>query len=563
MTTKITKEAVKNAIPPPVFSDRPRRRRFISLLTLRILTINILTLLIPVGGVLYLDDYREALIASEMAALENQGLALAAALGAGAVVAGPFGLPNLNYSLATQVVWRIGDALEGRARLFDNEGNMLVDTAFKQDGGLVLRSTLPPLDDSSGWGKWAEEFWSRLALLSQDFLTPFYDLPPYRENPIQRGEDFDEVTAALYGERAAILRSGEDGGMILSVAIPVQRYKKVVGALMISRSGLAITAALGKVRGNILAIFAVALVATILLSFYLAGTIARPLNRLAAAADQLRSDHNRRAVIPDFGRRGDEIGELSRSFRAMTAALWQRMDAIEHFAADVAHEIKNPLTSLRSAVELVTDIKDARKRRRLLAVIAQDVQRIDRLITDISEASRVDAELSRSARHPVDLGEMLTTLADTMTDTVPDAVADGPPILVQRGPGDHTVMGLEGRLGQVWVNVITNAQSFSPPGGEIIITIDRQRVSGQNWVTVMVDDQGPGIPEDSFDRIFERFYQERPQSETFGNNSGLGLSIARQIIQAHGGTIAAVNRVDDTGTILGARLTVRLPPAAG
>ncbi len=550
---KMTKKTKRS----PDFADQPRRQRFISLLTLRILTINILTLLIPIGGVLYLDDYREALIASEMAALESQGLTLAAALGAGAVDTGPFGLPALDHSRAIQVVLRIGDALEGRARLFDDDGNMLVDTELRQDGGSVLRSTLPPLDDSSKWAQWVEKFWTQWALMVQDFLTPFYDLPPYREKPIQRGEDFDEVAAALYGERAAMLRSNGDSGMILSVAIPVQRYKQVVGALMISRPGASVTAALGKVRGNILAIFAVALVATVLLSFYLAGTIARPLNRLAAAADRLRNDHDRRTAIPDFGSRGDEIGELSRSFRAMTTALWQRMDAIENFAADVAHEIKNPLTSLRSAVELVTDIKDVKKRRQLLGVIAQDIQRIDRLITDISEASRVDAELSRARRHMVDLGEMLTTLVDTIGDTT------SPSIVIRRGKGDHRVMGLPGRLGQVWMNVITNAQSFSPPGGEIIITIDRQKVSGTDWVTVTVDDQGPGVPQESADRIFERFYQERPESEAFGNNSGLGLSIARQVIEAHSGTIKATNRVNDAGIILGARFTIRLPPAIG
>ena len=539
------------------FSDRPRRQRLISLLTLRILTINILTLLIPIGGVLYLDDYQEALIASEVAALESQGLTLAAALGAGAVDTGPFGLPALDHSRAIQVMLRIGDALEGRARLFDDEGNMLVDTELRQDGGSVLRSALPPLDDSSKWEKWVEEFWAQWTRMSRDFLTPFYDLPLYREKPIQRGEDFDEVTVALYGERAAMLRSSGDGGMILSVAVPVQRYKQVVGALMISRPGAAVREALGKVRGNILAIFAVALVATVLLSFYLARTIARPLNRLAKAADQLRNDHNRRAMIPDFGSRGDEIGELSRSFRAMTMALWQRMDAIENFAADVAHEIKNPLTSLRSAVELFTNIKDVKKRRQLFGVIAQDIQRIDRLITDISEASRVDAELSRAERHLIDLDAMLTTLIDTIRDPA------NPTIVIRRGKGDHRVRGLQGRLGQVWMNVITNAQSFSPPGGEIIVTVDRQKVSGTVWVTVMVDDQGPGIPKESADRIFERFYQERPESEAFGNNSGLGLSIARQIVEAHGGTITATNRVDQGGKILGARFTIRLPSASG
>jgi two-component system sensor histidine kinase ChvG len=283
------------------------------------------------------------------------------------------------------------------------------------------------------------------------------------------------------------------------------------------------------------------------------------VRRLAAAAERVRRGHGRQIAIPDFSKRGDEIGELSIAFRDMTQALWQRMDAIERFAADVAHEIKNPLTSLRSAVETAVRIEDPVKQRRLLNIVLEDVERLDRLISDISDASRLDAELSRVEHVPIALDQMLATLVELHEA----AAAEGAVRLALNAPeaiaraGGFVVPGVEDRLVQVFRNLIVNAVSFSPPGGTIALGLQR----GADAVIVTVDDMGPGIPEAKLVAIFDRFYSERPAGEKFGTHSGLGLSISKQIVEAHLGAIRAENRRGEDGRILGARFVVRLPAA--
>jgi len=301
-------------------------------------------------------------------------------------------------------------------------------------------------------------------------------------------------------------------------------------------------------------------VVTVLLSGYLANAIARPIRHLAAAAERVRRGPGRQAPIPDLSGRRDEIGDLSVSLRAMTDALWARMDAIERFAADVAHEIKNPLTSLRSAVETVARISDPDQQRKLLAIVFDDVRRLDRLISDISDASRLDAELSRSETDRVDLGRMLDALVEIERAAGESAGNGAPPrIVLESAPNaDVTVQGIEDRLVQVLRNLLANAVSFSPPGGRIALRAAR---SG-DMVVVTVEDEGQGIPPGKEAAIFERFYTERPAGEAFGTHSGLGLSISRQIVEAHGGTIRAENRLGPDGDVLGARLVVRLPAAA-
>jgi len=345
----------------------------------------------------------------------------------------------------------------------------------------------------------------------------------------------------------------QTGGLVISVAVPVQRYKQVLGAVMLSSGNGEIEDELRTVRLELLRIFGVALLVTVLLSLYLAGAIARPIRRLAAAAERARG-RGAHIEIPDFTDRRDEIGELSRSLREMTDALWQRMSAIESFAADVAHEIKNPLSSLRSAVETASRIEDPAKQRRLMAIIQDDVERLDRLITDISDASRLDAELSRLEVAPTDIGAMLRALAEmheaTRAEGAPRLIVE----IVERGR-PLVVRGVESRLSQVFLNVIANAASFSPPEGEIHI----RAVHDGQAVLVTVEDEGPGIPEDKLSAIFNRFYTERPAGEKFGTHSGLGLSISKQIVEAHRGRIWAENRTDGTGAVRGARFSIRLP----
>jgi two-component system sensor histidine kinase ChvG len=307
------------------------------------------------------------------------------------------------------------------------------------------------------------------------------------------------------------------------------------------------------VRLELLRIFGVALLVTVLLSLYLAGTIARPIRRLAAAAERGRG-RRARVEIPDFTGRGDEIGDLSGALREMTDALWQRMSAIERFAADVAHEIKNPLSSLKSAVETAVRIEDPVNQRRLMAIILDDVERLDRLITDISDASRLDAELSRLELAPVDIAAMLQALVDVHEAT---RAAGSPSLMLElpeRGR-ELTVPGIETRLSQVFLNLIANAASFSPPEGEIRLTA---RHDGRA-VLVTVDDGGPGIPDDKLTAIFDRFYSERPAGEKFGTHSGLGLSISKQIVEAHRGMIWAENRKTAGSAVTGARFCIRLP----
>jgi two-component system sensor histidine kinase ChvG len=341
------------------------------------------------------------------------------------------------------------------------------------------------------------------------------------------------------------------------VAVPVQRYRQVLGALMLSKNGDDIDRAVRSLRLVVLQVFAGALLITSLLSIYLAGTIARPVRRLAEAAEKVRRDIGRQNhTIPDLTGRGDEIGDLSGSFRAMTQELQAQLDAIERFAADVSHELKNPLTSLRSAVETAARVKDQKKQRQLLAIVQDDVRRLDRLITDISDASRLDAELSRAQSLEIDLAIMLTTLADMHQTTSSSKKMPELVLKLDRVKG-LTVSGMEDRLVQIFHNLIGNAVSFSPPGGKLCVSA---RLDG-DLVEVLVEDEGPGLPEGKLEAIFDRFYSERPSDEKFGTHSGLGLSISKQIVEAHRGTIQAENIPGPDGTPVGARFIVRLPYA--
>jgi two-component system, OmpR family, sensor histidine kinase ChvG len=296
------------------------------------------------------------------------------------------------------------------------------------------------------------------------------------------------------------------------------------------------------------------------LSLLLASTIAGPVRRLADSAERVRRRIRTRVEIPDFTGRRDEIGHLSGALRDMTDALYNRIEAIEMFAADVAHELKNPLTSMRSAVETLPLARNENSRARLLAVIEHDVKRLDRLISDISDASRLDAELQRQDMTLVDLRRLLMTLSTVANET---RLGNNVAVEVRfegRNPADtFSVPGHDSRLGQVISNLLSNAQSFSEAGGKVRIICRRVRTE----IEIVVDDDGPGIREDALQRIFERFYTDRPH-QGFGQNSGLGLSISKQIIEAHGGRIWAENRpgpldADGAATVAGAHFVVRLP----
>lgn len=520
-------------------------------LTRRILAVNMLALAIPVIGLLYLDSYRSSLIQSEIELLQTEAKLFSGALAAGAVVTDPSGDESLLPESTRQTVRRLVDISKSRARIFAPDGALLADSfLLSGPGGIVEIQPLPPPEPQSGF------IWSA-AIHAYNWILALVPagahLPPYTESAIQTAADYPEVQKALSGEIGSFVRDAGNGSLVLSVAVPVQRYRQVLGALFLTKSGDSVENTLRDTRLTILAVFGVALSVTVLLSFYLASTIALPIHRLADAADRVRRAKGRKITIPDLTRRHDEIGDLSGSLRDMTQAVWMRMDAIERFAADVAHEIKNPLTSLRSAVETVARVEDPLQQKKLMSIILDDVQRLNRLISDISDASRIDAEMSRTEAGPVDLQDMLQAMADIHQAT---AGATSPRLTLRLPPqADLRVLGMESRLGQVLRNLISNAVSFSPPGGEIVLAAQRDGKS----VMISVDDQGPGIPPDKLIAIFERFYSERPKGEKFGTHSGLGLSISKQIIEAHGGTLTAENLRDEDGHILGARFVLRLP----
>lgn len=535
---------------------RPKaRRRFgprVSRLTIRILAINLLSVAILFIGVLYLDRYQNSLIRGELDALDRQAEVMARAVAELAVEPDATVDPGLVAERVKRIVRRLSGVLASRIRIYGAEGRLIADSRMLTGpGGTVRIQPLPPPEPDP-----LQRFANRLYERVVNWLPRRSELPVWSE---ATGPEslFKDVQLALGGTIVRKVRATESGGLFLSVAVPVQRYKQVLGALMLSVEGEDIDTAVREVRFEILGMFAVTLGITILLSLYLAGTITRPIQRLASAAEQVRASHSRRQTIPDFGRRGDEIGDLSRSLKAMTEELWARMDAIEGFAADVAHEIKNPLTSLRSAVETAARVEDPERRQRLMAVILDDVGRLNRLITDISEASRIDAELSREDRSSVDIAQVLSALAEVYAATAEER--GGPAVLAEVDDTDGLVVaGQEGRLVQVLRNLIENARSFSPPDG----TVRLRAWQDGDRVAICVEDDGPGLPEGKLEAVFNRFYTERPQGEKFGTHSGLGLSISRQIVEAHGGTIRASNRRSPQGEILGARFVIQLPLAS-
>jgi len=532
---------------------RGRGRWRVSPLTRRILAVNVLALALLGIGVLYLGEYQDSLVTANLDSLKTQAEIFAAALGEGAVEQQRASF-KLDPQLAREMMRRLVEPTKTRARLFDEHGKLVADTdVLGGESGMVQVTQLPAP---------APSFFERVTDAIYGSVIGVFPwqrgFPRYVEPTTDNADSFPDAQHALAGDVGSSVRT-RHLGLILTVAVPVQHYRKVLGAVQLSMGSRDIENAIRSVRVEFVKVFAFALGVTVLLSIYLAGTIARPIRRLAAAAESVRRRPTREAAIPDLTGRGDEIGDLSGALREMTAALWQRVGAIERFAADVAHEIKNPLTSLKSAIETACRLNDREKERKLLALVLEDVMRLDRLISDISDASRLDADLARDEFVPVPLGKLLATLVQVNEAAAKD---DSPRLLLSlpgepdTAAGDLPVPGIEGRLVQVFRNLIANAVSFSPPDGAIRIEARRDGRS----VVVTVDDQGPGIPEGKFAAIFDRFYSERPRGEKFGTHSGLGLSISKQIVENHRGQIWAENRIDN-GQVVGARFVVRLPAA--
>ncbi|RCK26935.1 stimulus-sensing domain-containing protein [Thalassospira lucentensis] len=522
------------------------RHGLFSPLTWRILAVNALALFVLVAGILYLGRYKQELIHSELEAMAVQAEMYAAALSTSAVSSGDDATNQVKLEVAREMVRRLVGITGARTRLFAVNGNLIADSRnIKSFGaGTIQAEELPAPGD--------DDFFAEVMRNLTDGLLALFEgdqpLPLYVDPPVASAADYPEVRAALAGYSRGVVRVDGQGRRVLSVSVPVARFKQVLASVMMTKSGDTIETALHAVRLDILKIFVFAFGITVLLSIYLAGVITRPLNRLARAAERVRRSKNRQFAIPDLSDRNDEIGDLSTTLRDMTETLWDRMDAIERFAADVAHEIKNPLTSLRSAVETATRLKDPERQRRLMEIIAEDVQRLDRLISDISDYSRMDAELSRTESEEVDLRPLLQTMGELY-----NANPDGPRIKVAV-PENLIVPALESRLTQVFRNLISNAITFTPEGGEVRVRAWRDK----NQAIITIEDDGPGIPPGKEEAIFNRFYTERPSTEKFGQHSGLGLSISKRIMSAHNGELSAQNRVLND-EVKGAVFTIRLP----
>ena len=524
-------------------------------LSRRIVAFNLIGLGLLVAGVLYLNQFRTGLIDQRTQALETQGKIIAVAI-AEAAGSGPGGT-KFDPVRANIVLKRLVNGTGVRAQIYDRAGRLTGDTRNLLPGsGRIETLPLPPP------GETPDESWlSRIEGYYESIVQFFTGKPKiYRETPLAGVAQEKEVYTALRGGVAKWERVNSEGELIVSVTVPIQRFKAVLGVLMLSTEGGDIDEVVRAERMQILQVFMVALAISLALSVLLANTIARPIRKLAEAAEaggarEARPINPQRIRFPDLTARPDEIGYLSSALRRMTEALYDRIDAIESFAADVAHEIKNPLTSLRSAVETLRIAKTPEMQARLLAVIEKDVQRLDRLVTDISNASRLDAELTREEMDAFDIGELVRTIVDLNTAQAADR---GATLAITPLQDDMIVRGLEGRIGQVLQNLVGNALSFSSP--DDVVTISAY-LTPRGALRVTVEDQGPGVPPENLRTIFERFYSERPDHEEFGNHSGLGLSISKQIIEAHGGTIWAEN-IQDPGEGApprGARFAFELP----
>lgn len=523
------------------------RRGYLTLnrspLARKIITFNLIGLLILIAGVFYLNPFRDSLAAQRTAALQSEAQLIADVLA-------------LQVDPGATTLFDGADPAESLAQLSLSDGMdvyIFDDTATR-----LARTNSPALIDADIAGNTVitdllNNMWERMTHLlspgSHDVTAP-------------DGEALAQslVNASLQGQ--TVSRAGRDasGDTLFTVAAPIEVDGNVLGVVAVASAAGEIDALVRAEREQVLQMFVIAILVSIGLSLVLASTIANPLSDLATAAEIGRDRNARNVVpgrvrIPDLSGRPDEIGRLSGALRGMVAALYDRIDANEQFAADVSHEIKNPLASLRSAVGTMRIAKREDQREKLLDVIEHDVRRLDRLVSDISNASRLDSELVKEEETAFDLLKMIENLSMFLSE---DAAKKGVDFISDLPSEPIRILGLEARLAQVFVNLITNAVSFCEPGDAVRVWVRKR----SDRVLVVVEDTGPGIPDQALTKIFNRFYSERPVGQ-FGDHSGLGLAISKQIVEAHGGVIWAENirptSADPVSEPLGARFVVGLP----
>ncbi|MBP0493796.1 sensor histidine kinase [Pararoseomonas indoligenes] len=550
-------------IHPAVPLERRGRNRRVSPLLRRILLVNMLPPFLLAATLLYLDQYQDGLLAAEVQGLRTQARIYANGI-AEAGVRIQDDRATLVPDTARPLLRRLTEPSPGtQAKLFDNNGLLVADSRVREGpGGAIVTEPLPPPEQPGPVAGLIGRVYERVlgwfprprvrgpaVVVDESADAPSFDWQPDL-GPDRR----EELRLALEGGVNPYVRRTADGRLLVSVAEPARRANQPVGIVLLTREAREVDERVMEIRGSVLALFAMALALTVALSVYLARTLASPMLELAASAASMRQGKGRGGSVPAplMGRQ-DEIGTLARALQSGANALWARVDANEGFAADVAHELRNPLTSVRSAIETLRRVENPEQQKRLLAIIAEDAVRMDRLIGDIADSSRVDAELSRSVAEPVDVGPILATLVELHGATR----GEGDPAMEIDAPAHLVVRGVEGRLVQVFRNLLGNALSFSPRNGAVRV---RARTTGA-MAEIAIEDEGPGIPEAKLEGIFDRFYTERPSGERFGQHSGLGLSISRQIVEGLGGRISAENRRNPDGSVAGARFVVRLPVA--
>lgn len=560
--------------PPQTRDNRPLDQRWtassekISSLTVRILAVNIIAIMILGAGVLYLGEYTNSLVEGELESLRDEARFVSDALSEGAVrpvyqlspnpFEPPMEIEAVKPSLARGMLARLGRSSKSRIKLYSVDSTLLADTnELSIPSDYVQQENLNKKDPYS-----IASLFDQSAGRFLDIIPNQTKLPKFPQEVMDDVFKFPDLKSAMLGTMKASAWTLPDGTIVLTAAAPVQKIKQVLGVTLLVRDGSELEEKISQIRVDVFRVFLGSLGITVMLSIYLSGLIGKPLKKLALAAEAVRIGKDRNLEIPDMSARGDEIGELSLVLRDMTQALRDRMDSIERFAADVSHEIKNPLTSLRSAVETASKIKDEDKRQKLMDIIHHDVRRLDRLISDISSASRLDSELSREEMSRINITNMLYRLRDAYKDpmervTENSKERNGKIIIANPDDSEIFVLGNEERLAQVFGNLISNALSFSPPKGVVKI---EALLSGQN-IVISFEDDGTGIPQNKLETIFERFYTERPTGENYGSHSGLGLSISKQIIEAHGGEIWAENKRDGQNQRIGAIFKVKLQAA--
>ena len=556
--------------------------RFVSASLLRrILVSNLIGFFVLLLGILYLGWYHTWLIDAKVDALKIQGKIIADAIASKAKVERERivfdanellgqrsssrtyrddGFAALELSISpeevTPILRKLIQSTNTRARIYARDGTLIVDTARSLRRWRAALRNEPT--ENTGKAPSTQNFWTRLTRYLFD-----EPLPVYQEIGSANGTAYAEVRQALEGNQRSMLLLNDKGEQIVSLAVPIRRFKTVQGVLLLSTRPGEIDEILSEERSVILTLAAIALFASIVTSLLLARTVAGPMRRLSEAAEQASHNIAARTQLPEYANRRDEVGQMAAAFRAMTKALYRRIEASEKFAADVAHELKNPLTAARSIAESLSLAKNEEERRHLVEQIQNELNRLNRLITDVSNASRLDAELARQEMRPVDITTVLRGVVTIFCDILGDDQRQVR-LVIEDAPleGAYIVSGDEGRIGQVLTNLVDNAISFSPKTGTITV---RAR-STPPHMEIYVEDEGPGIPEDRLEVIFDRFYTDRPDTEaTEGKNSGLGLSISREIIRAHGGQISAESRFEDGAgpddAPLGARFVVKLPLA--